>query len=75
MSEQVATVLDGIVRVPGIGGFPVDNIAYWKITTVKTGGGEDDVLHIQFRTGGFLDVPLVVMAEEEFVSLVYGLPY
>lgn len=55
------------------GGFPVDNIAYWKTDKMRTANGAEDILLVQFRTGGFIHIP--GMTIPEFNSLVYGEPY
>lgn len=64
-----------IVRVAGYGGFPVESIGYWKVCHVSDPSGEKIIIHIQFKTGGFLEIPADVMTEDEFVSLVYGIPF
>lgn len=73
MSDVV--LRDGIVSIPTVGGFPVDNLAYWKSARKETGDGLETVLHVQFRTGGFIDIPTTILTEEGFVSLVYGAPF
>jgi hypothetical protein len=62
------------VRVPGIGGFPMDNIAYWKTHLVLDPAGQSiTTLMVAFKTGGYID--LADIDEAQFTSLVYGEPY
>jgi len=67
-SGVVGEVTTRIVTTPQ-GGFPVDNIAYWK--EVHTSNlGKMTVVH--FKTGGFIDLE---MTPDQFTSLVYGEPF
>lgn len=67
-SGVVGEVTTRIVTTPQ-GGFPVDNIAYWKeIHTASF--GKMTVVH--FKTGGFIDLE---MTPDQFTSLVYGEPF
>lgn len=61
------------VRLVGIGGFPIDNIAYWKMRSVNMFPGSEQVLTVNFKTGGFIDLPEIT--EAQFTSAVYGEPY
>ena len=54
------------------GGFPVDNIAYWKYEKQRTDIGVQDMLVVQFKTGGFVHLHMTM---EDFNSLVFGEPY
>lgn len=55
------------------GGFPVNNIAYWKqVGRTSHDGTSEMVLVVHFRTGGFLELNIT---PAEFTSLVYGEPY
>jgi hypothetical protein len=62
-----------IIRLPGIGGFPSDNIGYWKVVDKLTAEGTSKVLHVQFKSGGFIDLPDIT--EDQFTSLVFGEPF
>lgn len=62
-----------IVQLPGVGGFPVDNINYWRMEKQHTSEGPVDVLTVYFKQGGF--IWLDQTSEEEFASLVYGEPF
>ncbi len=56
------------------GGFPIDNIAYWKEIRMLTSEGErPNGLIVAFKSGGYIEMPDVSM--EEFQSLVYGEPF
>lgn len=68
---KVADSVIRFVNIEGVGGFPVSNLAYWHNTTRRDANGEDErILHIQFLSGGFLELPDTT--EEEFSAQVYG---
>lgn len=68
---KVADTVIRFVNVENVGGFPVSNIAYWRETTRRGPSGEDErILHIQFLSGGFLELPDTT--EQEFAAQVYG---
>lgn len=54
------------------GGFPVDNIAYWKEVHSLGGPGPKVMTVVHFKTGGFIDLE---MTPDQFTSLVYGEPF
>jgi hypothetical protein len=62
-----------IVRLPDVGGFPVDNINYWRIEKQHTTDGPVEVLTVYFKQGGFIWLDSIT--EQEFASLVYGEPF
>lgn len=62
------------VRIPGIGGFSADSLAYWKMNSVMTDTGAKPIVSVYFKTGGFIDLPGEI-DEAQFTSLVYGEPF
>jgi hypothetical protein len=62
------------VRVPGIGGFSTDSLAFWKMNSVVTAEGTKQIVSVYFKTGGFIDLPGDI-DEAQFTSLVYGEPF
>lgn len=62
-----------IVSTP-YGGFPLDNIGYWKEVAMLTDKGERGTgLMVAFKMGGFIEMP--DMTASQFTSLVYGEPF
>lgn len=59
-----------IVQVPGVGGFPAENISYWKYEQRMTDNGLQPILRVQFKHGGFIELP--DMTEENFAEFVFG---
>lgn len=71
MTERITPVVDAIVTEAG--GFPVDNVGYWKMVP-KFGDSEGAmILTVWFKSGGFLEVP--DMDATQFASLLLGIPY
>jgi len=62
------------VRIPGVGGFSADSLAYWKMNSVQTADGPAPIVSVYFKTGGFIDLPGDI-DEAQFTSLVYGEPF
>lgn len=67
----VSETLVRFITVSGVGGFPVDNIAYWRMeSSYNNDGDKTESLMVYFRTGGFVSIP--DMSAEEFATFVYG---
>jgi hypothetical protein len=68
----VGEITTKIVTTPQ-GGFPVDNIAYWKEIKGQTGLSTPAIYTVvHFKTGGFIDLNMTAV---QFNSLVYGEPF
>jgi hypothetical protein len=73
MEAHVGITSVEIVATPQ-GGFPTDNIGYWKEVSMLTGNGERGTgMMVSFKSGGFIEIP--GMTAEQFTSLVYGVPF
>lgn len=73
MDATVAVTGVKIVSTP-YGGFPIDNLAYWKEIRLLTADGDrPNGLIVAFKSGGYIEMPDVTM--EQFQSLVYGEPF
>lgn len=59
-----------VVQIPGVGGFPAKNISYWKYEQRMTDDGMQPILRVQFKHGGFIELP--GMTEETFAEFVFG---
>lgn len=57
-----------VVSLPE-GGFPIENLAYWKEVVTND---NRKLLHVQFKSGGFIELD---MTSAQFTSLVYGEPF
>lgn len=73
MMEQVIPKTR-FVRIPGVGGFSADSLAYWKMNTVIGPKGATPIVSVYFKTGGFIDLPGDI-DEALFTSMVYGEPF
>lgn len=74
MADPITVEVSNRFVVTDFGGFPVDNIAYWKMSRqYDLRHADEPVLVVWFKTGGFIEMPGV--SAEQLASLVYGVPY